>query len=317
MQRFEREFRAMGSPCQVSLYCSDEALFEEAYAACVQEAKRLEHKYSRYLPDSLLSRINRGAGRDEDVELDPETRQLLHYAEVAFQQSEGLFDITSGVLRKAWDFKQKVVPEQSRIDELLNHIGWQKVQMSSAGIRLPQKGMQLDLGGVVKEYAADALVAMCRRMGVRHGLVDLAGDMGVVGPHPDGQPWRVGIRHPQHAGQAVATIPLTQGGLASSGDYARCFEIGGKRYSHLLNPKTGWPVDGLRAVSVWAPQAVVAGSVATIAMLYNQPQGLQWLQDTGLPFVAVDAQFQVYAEALPSSTGSSGTSSSPEQHSIT
>lgn len=118
-----------------------------------------------------------------------------------------------------------------------------------------------------EEYAADCLANILYQLDICSGVVDLADDIRILGPHPDGSPWQVGIRHPQHPERAIATIPLMSGGLASSGDYARCFELNGKRYSHLLNPKTGRPIQGLASVSVWAEQCVVAGSIATIAML--------------------------------------------------
>jgi len=138
--------------------------------------------------------------------------------------------------------------------------------------------MQLDFGGCVKEYGADAAAAALQQAGISHGLVDLAGDMAAVGGQADGRPWQVGIRSPVEQGRAVAGVRLVTGGLASSGDYERCIEFGGRRYGHILDPRRGWPVEGLAAVSVTAPQCLVAGSSATMAMLMPQEEALAWLE---------------------------------------
>jgi thiamine biosynthesis lipoprotein len=144
------------------------------------------------------------------------------------------------------------------------------------------------ISGIVKEYAADLVVEMLRQSGINHGLVDMGGDIAVIGPHPDNSPWQVAISDPDFPEQAIATIPLMAGGLASSGDYQRFIVLNDERYCHILNPKTGWPVKGLAAVSVWAPQCVVAGTVATIAMLKGDVEGEKWLQDVGCNYVTVN-----------------------------
>src|SRR5690606_26088574 len=111
--------------------------------------------------------------------------------------------------------------------------------------------------------------------GIRHGLVDLAGDIRVIGPHPDGAPWQIGVQHPRAAG-AIATVPLTHGAIASSGDYERGFERDGRRYSHILDPRSGWPVQGLVAVSVLAEQCLIAGTATTCALLLGADEGPPW-----------------------------------------
>ncbi len=284
----------MGSPCSLSLFCSDKQNFEKVTQACIKEVDRLEKKYSRYRTDSLATQINKAAGSAQTFELDSETWALLSYANTAFEQSDGLFDITSGVLRKAWNFKSKQIPTEEQLSAVLSLVGWRKVQLNQKAFCLPEKGMEIDFGGIVKEYAADVLVSTIKSHRVNHGMIDLGGDIAVSGPQADGTPWRVGIRHPLKPGQAMATIQLDSGGLASSGDYERCFELNGVRYSHLLNPKTGWPVQGISAVSVSGPACVLAGSVSTISMLKPTKDGLDWLEKLGLPFVAIDQDGNVY-----------------------
>jgi len=154
--------------------------------------------------------------------------------------------------------------------------------------------MELDFGGCVKEYAADSAAAQLRRHGVTSALVDLAGDMVAVGSPADASGWPVGIRHPARKASAVARVLLPEGGLASSGDYERCLEVDGKRYGHILHPRTGWPAGGLVAVSVLAAQCLVAGSSATIAMLKPTAEALDWLENLGLPWLAIDADLNCH-----------------------
>ena len=278
----------MGSPCEVRVYGDDA---DEIAAAARAEVLRLEGKYSRYRDDSLATRINRSAGDSDGALVDEETARLLDYASASHAQSDGLFDITSGILRRAWNFKSGSLPTQAQIDALLPLVGWEQVRWEAPRIVLPSKGMELDFGGYVKEYAADSAAQLCRERGARHGLVDLGGDLAVVGPHPDGAPWRVGVRHPRDPARAVAALPLGWGGIASSGDYERCMIVEGVRYGHILDPRTGWPVRGLASVSVAANHCLVAGTLTTIAMLKGAA-GAAWLDSIEVPclYVTDDGQ---------------------------
>ena len=278
LKLFTHTFKVMGGPAELQLYLqtSDTAVFQLAE----NEARRLEKKYSRYLSNSVTSTINAYAGKPEGTDLDEETAALLNYADIAWQQSDGLFDITSGVLRKAWDFKSKQLPKQKQLTELLKNVGWDKLNWNPPHLTLPDN-MELDFGGIVKEYAADAMTAILRNAGVQHGLVDLAGDIGIVGPHPDGSPWKIGIRNPEKTQTAIATLDAFNGGIASSGNYERFMIVNDIRYCHILNPKTGWPVNGVAATSVHASTCMVAGTAATTAMLLGATKGRSWLEEGG------------------------------------
>ena len=277
----------MGSPCEVQLYAETEARAQQVADIAIADVQRLEKLYSRYKDDSFLSTINRVAASGGSITVDNETAGLLNYAAACYNESDGLFDITSGVLRRAWRFDKGGLPDQTLIDSLLSNVGWHKLQWNPPVLEFPTPGLELDFGGVVKEYAVDRAAALCREAGVRHGAVNLGGDLKVIGPHPDGSPWRVGIRHPRQAGAMIETLVLKEGGLASSGDYERCIVVNGVRYGHILNPKTGWPVRRLASVSVIGPLCVVAGSASTIAML-KEDAGPAWLATLGLPYFWVD-----------------------------
>jgi thiamine biosynthesis lipoprotein len=280
-------FKAMACRNELSIYSKNKKVARSIADAAIAVVNRLERRYSRYLPNSMLTKINESAGDPSGIAVDDETVALLDYAQACYEQSEGLFDVTSGVLRQIWNFNEAKLPSQEQIEKTLSLIGWDKVAWDKPRIALPIQGMELDFGGVVKEYAADTCANLCRSRGVNHGMINMGGDIHIIGPHPDGSPWKIGIQKPNKPGEIATTVDLTHGGLASSGDYQRFIDIDGRRYSHILNPKTGWPVRGLRAVTVIAPQCLIAGSTSTIAMLKGSV-GKQWLKETGLPYIWFD-----------------------------
>lgn len=287
MNLHSHDLFAMGTPCAVHLYADSADRAAIGADAAAAEVLRLEHKYSRYRPDSFLAEINDAAMAGRDVRIDRETATLLDHAFGCHVLSQGRFDITSGILREAWDFSDDVLPTPERVERLLPRIGMDKLTWRSPWLSFDRAGMELDLGGVVKEYAADRAAEACRREGLDHGLVDLGGDIRIVGPQPDGQPWRIGIRHPVEPETPMAIMELGCGGVASSGGYERFIEVDGVRYGHILDPRTGWPVRGLSAVSVAAESCLAAGSASTIAMLM-QTQGPDWLCSLGLRHVWMD-----------------------------
>ena len=283
-----RSFRAMGSDCEFQL-CFEGKSDSQLIFKCLQdELERLESKYSRFRKDSLLSQINLG----KEVNIDNETISLLEHAFNCFEQSEGLFDVTAGRLNSLWDFKKKKVPSQEEISYALSVTDFSKVSWNNGILSMPA-GMNVDFGGIVKEYAADTLAVLAKKFGVQYGLINLGGDIAIVGNKPDGIAWKVGITDPRGTETKIASIDVYSGGLATSGDYKRYFIYEGKRYSHILNPKTGFPCAGLRAVSVAANLCTVAGSIATIAMLKDEPEAIKWLNDLEVPFVAMDSNLSM------------------------
>lgn len=278
-------FKAMGSPCEIFLHAKEADRIADALGQVQADVARLEAKYSRYRDDSLLSTINRVALAGGEIEVDEETAALFDYANTCHRESGGLFDITSGILRRAWKLREGRLPAPEEVSALLDRIGWHRVRWESPRIRF-EPGMEIDLGGVVKEYAADRAATLCHANGVHQGIVNLGGDLRVVGPRPDGSPWRIGVRHPRREG-TIGVLALTEGAVASSGDYERCIVVDGVRYGHVLNPRTGWPVRHLAAVTVVGPLCLIAGSASTIAML-EERAGPDWLARLGLPHLWVD-----------------------------
>jgi FAD:protein FMN transferase len=282
-------FQAMACQCELQIDGLDRPAREAAARSAALEVRRIEAMYSRYREDSVVSRINAAAGHLHFVNIDDETHGLLDFAQQLFEQSHGLFDITSGVLRRAWDFRSGRLPDTATLARLLPLVGWSQVQRRGRTVRLPVAGMELDFGGFGKEYAADRAADRLHAAGVRHGYVNLGGDIRVLGPRVDGQPWRFGIQHPRDENATIATLELSHGALATSGDYERFFELDGRRYCHILDPHTGWPVQHWQSVSITAPVCVAAGALSTIAMLL-QDQALPFLQAQQAAYLCVDAQ---------------------------
>lgn len=286
MQTYRVFFEAMGSQCEIQVEALAEAQAHMLAQYAIDEVKRIESKYSRYEPDSVVSQIASHAGQDW-VECDHETLTLLEYADRLFSISDGLFDITSGVLRRAWDFRRTEIPSDDALRVLCDLIDWPSVQRKGRHVRLPTAGMELDFGGFGKEYAADQGAAVLLNHGAKRGYINLAGDIRVVGPKIGNQPWTIGIQDPRNRGKLMAGIAITSGGIATSGDYEKYFELDGRRFCHILHPKSGQPVSFWRSVSVQASSALLAGSLSTVAML-KQDHALEFLEQQNVSYLAVD-----------------------------
>ena len=241
-----------------------------AVAAC---ARQIEQKYSRYRDDNIVARINSTAG--QPVEVDEETARLLDFAELAWRMSDGKFDITSGVLRRAWKFDgESRAPDAGQIRELMQLVGWSRVVWRRPMLTL-QPGMEIDFGGIGKEYAVDQALAAAMHLTAEPVLVNFGGDLAVSGKCRDGRPWRVGIESIAAADfaanrqpQASKMIELSAGALATSGDTYRFVQQAGERRPHILDPRTGEPVRGAPgSVTVAAPTCTQAGLWCTLAML--------------------------------------------------
>jgi thiamine biosynthesis lipoprotein len=255
----------MASPCVVLVDTVDETLGAEVGELVKTEALRIEAKYSRYR-HSVVTEINETAG--QAVEVDDETADLIGYSMVCHTLSEGLIDITSGALRRAWKFDGSgTVPTELQVREALRHVGWKRVIWNRPTLLL-QAGMEIDFGGIGKEYAVDRALALAEAHTRAPVLVNFGGDLRVSGPRRDGTPWYVAIEDVDRAGNAAGLLELSSGALATSGDTYRYVVRDGVRYGHVLNPQTGWPItDAPRSVTVHAATCTEAGLLAKLALL--------------------------------------------------
>ena len=276
-------FTAMAGPCEILVDTDDREGARAAARIAEAEAQRVERTFSRYRTDNVVHRINGAGGRP--VEVDEETAQLIDYAAACHEMSDGMFDITSGVLRRVWRFDGgDRVPSEAAVREALAQVGWHRVTWKDRTLTMPA-GMEIDLGGVGKEYAVDRAASLVAAAIGAPFLVNFGGDLFASGPRRGGRAWGVGLDDPERTGQgALYRIDLPRGGLATSGDARRFVLHQGRRLGHILNPKTGWPIEGApRSVTVVAATCVEAGTLSTLAYLKG-PGARAFLEAQGAQF---------------------------------
>lgn len=262
---FVGRFSAMASPCECLIETNDRHLAQVITQIAAKEAWRIETKYSRYQTNNLCDKINQSQGNPVDI--DEETFQLLNFAKTCYEISDGMFDLTSGVLRKVWQFNQSSqIPSQQSIDELLPRIGWPRVKFDQKSIVL-EPNMEIDFGGIGKEYAVDrASQLIFESVPDISVVVNFGGDLRVTYPPKLKPVWQIGVNSFQLA--IERSIVIGVGAVCTSGDTERFIIHQGQRYSHILNPRSGWPVEAApKTVTVIADQCLQAGLLATLAML--------------------------------------------------
>jgi thiamine biosynthesis lipoprotein len=271
----------MASPCELLLEVPSQSLAKSLSEAVATEAWRIEDKFSRYRDGNIVHRINNAGGKP--VEVDDETARLLDFAATLYGLSDGLFDITSGVLREAWVFDgSDRVPDRETVSRILERVGWQRADWR-APVLVLQPGMEIDLGGVGKEYAVDRCIGIVASQTNGPVLVNFGGDLAVTGPPASRSAWKVGIEGPR-PDSPDRIVDLRQGALATSGDARRFLLRDGIRYSHILDPGTGWPIaNAPNSITVVADTCTQAGMLSTLAML--QGAGAEaFLEQQGVRF---------------------------------
>ena len=280
-------FEAMASPCEVLVDGGGAREVRGLVELAANEAWRIEQAFSRYRDDNVVHRINTSAGRPLDV--DAETARLLDFADRCHALSGGLFDITSGVLRRAWSSGASLrVPHEDDVRPLLALVGWERVTWRSPRLTLPP-GMQVDFGGIGKEYAVDRVAALLAARTAHPVLVNFGGDLHASAPPASGA-WHVGIESVRATDadpmrtEAAGFVALRRGAMATSGDARRHAIRDGVRHGHVLNPLTGWPVpDAPRSVTVLGESCTQAGLLATLALLKGAGAEA-FLEDEGVTF---------------------------------
>ncbi|MDZ4288870.1 MAG: FAD:protein FMN transferase [Prosthecobacter sp.] len=274
-------FRALGTACAIQFRCADQKTSLKFLADALGWLGSFEAKFSRFRPDSLVSRINQAAGKNWVV-IDQEMEQMLDMADAMHSLTKGLLDPTVLPLLRIWDWKivHERLPTDAEVQKALALSNWKDVERKPGKIFLPREGMGLDFGGFGKEHAVDQIIAIARKHGIKDILVDLGRDifaLGGNGLHPF---WHVGIQNGIQTEQCVGGLAVSGYAVCASGDYARRFEHNGVRYGHILDRRTGWPVShGLRAVTVLAPTCLVAGIYATCLFVLGKRDGLQFAEN--------------------------------------
>ncbi len=272
----------MANPCELLIETQDAALARRLTELAAQEALRIERKFSRYRDDSVIHAINTSNGKP--IEVDAETALLLDYGQLLWQLSEHAFDLTSGVLRRIWKFGANAQPPtQAQVSDLLKLIGWQRVLWHAPAITLPA-GMELDFGGIGKEYAVDRVADILAKQTREPLLINFGGDLRAIGPPPANGAWHVGIESVAQLDHAQQVVPLRSGAMATSGDTRRVIEYMGRHYGHIIDARTGWPAEQTpRSITVLADTCTQAGTYTTLAMLQGA-QAEAFLDSEGVKY---------------------------------
>ncbi len=273
-------FKAMGTACVIQFRCEDQKAALKFLAEALGWLGEFEAKFSRFRPDSMLSRINLAAG-ERWIEIDEEMEQMLDMGEAMHRLTEGLLDPAMLPLIQLWDWKKvhERLPLQAEVQKALALSNWEEVERKPGKIYLPRAGMGLDFGGFGKEHAVDQVIAIARRHGIVDVLVDLGRDILALGGNGQHPFWHVGIQDGVQTDRCIGGLAVSGYAVCASGDYARRFEHAGVRYGHILDRRTGWPVrHGMRAVTVVAPTSLIAGIYSTCVFVLGQKEGLQFAE---------------------------------------
>ena len=273
-------FRAMGTECQLIYRAPSRKQGVAFRDAAFDWVADFERKYSRYREDSLLSSINK-AGPDEWTETDAELESMLALCDHYHWSTGGVFDPSSLPVLRLWNYQVETptIPKDAEVAAALKLVGWNKVERRAGAIRLPVRGMAIDLGGIGKEYAVDRVIEQSRPFGITSIMVDFGRDVRAAGPAPQGGPWRVGLEHPLDVGTCWGGVSASNRAVATSGDYLRGFEFEGRRFGHIVDPRTGWPIDnGCHSASVVAPLCTEAGVLSTAALILGRDEGLRLIE---------------------------------------
>lgn len=285
----------MGTRIEVVAQGAQAAL---AVSRALAEMARLEGLMSRYRSDSDIAALQAAAGQ-RPVSVAPETMAVLQTAQALSRQSSGRFDITVGAYGWSFEPGRPRLPEARELQQQSTRVGHRRVQLDplAGQAMLLQAGMKLDLGGVAKLPILSAGMQVLRQHSLEGAMINGGGDVLVTG-HLQGRDWRIGLRNPVKPEQLLGTVSLSEGVVASSGDYERCFAYKGTRYHHMLDPRTGWPVQGVRGVAMMADEIGPLNGRGAMAMLLGAPAARQMLGSLpGVHSLLVDAQGQLWQHA--------------------
>ncbi len=321
----------MDTFCTITVVSPSREKAKEAIEAGFTEIKRLEKLLNFFSPESEITAINKASGR-KPVNVSRETLEIIKKAVEIADYTDGAFDPTIGPLMRLWGFSSQPskpsLPSEDKIKTLLKLIDYKKIKVndSASQVFLEEKGMEIDLGGIAKGFAADRAIEVIRAKGIKAALVAIAGDIKTFGLKPDLQPWKIGIQNPRPDGKDVDVTPanslspphppLTKGGqeggkdglsedifvslyikdkaISTSGDYQRFFIENEQRYHHIITPDTGYPAPGIMSVSVIAPEGYMTDGLSTGVFILGSDKGIKLLESMRLDGIIVDANKKIF-----------------------
>jgi len=293
VKKSEVRMHAFGRACHLVVDDRD-GRGTELLHLCQDELKRLENKFSAYLPDSMISRINQSAGTGFYVPVDAEARSLFHYIDALWQESKHIFDPTTRILQDCYSSTGKLLGSRDQLDVMLKHVGWRNLEITDTGAHLSGKGMLIDLNSCIRPYALDSVRKLLLRNEVNNAFIAMDQEVASIGKEPDGANWLVGVRVPKGSRAAIVRIKLNHKGFAIRGDFEQTVKQDGEHFGRALSPVDGQPIPGLLSVAVIAENCLTACSAASVARLKTETTGIKWLEKLGLPWLAVDRQLNCH-----------------------
>ncbi|HLX92135.1 MAG TPA: FAD:protein FMN transferase [Puia sp.] len=296
---FDRSLKLMGNRFQITVVADEESFANRAIDAGVDEIRRIEALLTTFSEESETNLVNKNAGISP-VRVSRETFELIHRSLRISNVTQGSFDISYGSIdKRLWNFDTTMnsLPDSDTAKKMVRLINYKNIILDHDGctVFLKEKGMRIGFGGIGKGYAADRAKLVMQGMGVASGIVNASGDLITWGSQPDGKPWTIGIANPNAAGQIFSYMNVSDMAVATSGNYEKYIVIDGKKYSHTINPRTGFPVTGIKSVTVITRFAEIADAMATPIMIMGINAGLDMVnQIYDIEAILVDENNSVY-----------------------
>jgi len=297
-EKYTRTLKLMGSRFDITVVAEDEAQANAYIDLAVSEISRIEQKISSWDPNSETSRVINNAGI-QPVQVDKELFDLIARAIKISELTNGAFDISYASMDRIWkyDGTMKQLPTEEEVQQSVKNVGYKNIVLDQEHqtVFLTKKGMRIGFGAIGKGYAADKAKQLLISHGVKAGIMNASGDLTTWGTQPDGSPWMVGITNPMNKDKVFSWFPLDNNAVVTSGNYEKFVEFNGKRYSHIIDPRTGWPVSGLTSATIFAPRAELADALATSVFVMGRETGIDFInQLPGVECVIVDDQGKIF-----------------------
>lgn len=297
--RYNKTVKLMGSRFDISVVANSEEQGYYYIDLAIDEIDRIEKLVSSWDPNSQTSEINNNAG-NKPVVVDKELFDLIERSLAISKLTDGAFDISYASLDKVWKFdgSMNTMPSKDEIVNSVSKVGFENIILNrnDTTVYLKLKGMKIGFGAIAKGYAADKAKKLLQDKGVTAGIINASGDMNTWGNQPNGEEWKVGIKNPMNKNKVFALMPISNAAVVTSGNYEKFVEFDGKRYSHIINPKTGYPSSGIISVSVFAPKAELADALATSIFVMGLDVGLDFVnQLRNIDCIIVDDNGKIHS----------------------
>lgn len=293
MKSSEVKLRIFGRVCHLIVDDGNDQ-GAQLLSLCQAELTRLENKFSSYLPDSITSRINQSAGTGCFTPLDTEARSLFQYIDALWGKSKHQFDPTTRILRDCYDKNGGLLASRDQLRGMLKLVGWRNIEINNDGAHMSNQGMLIDLNNCVRPYALDSVRKILLDRGVSSAFLEMGRDVTTIGKQPDGANWLVGTRVPKGPRAAIFRLKLNNKGFAMRGNFEQTVLQDGEHFGRALSPVDGLAIPGLLSVTVIGENCLTACSAASVARLKTEASGIKWLEKLGLPWMAVDRQFNCH-----------------------